>query len=108
VRGAQPEWPVLRHGFLGTPIGNGRDRKLGITLPSGPHGGTVLDASGSLTGIAISGPHGEAVLLPISRIRQVLGDRLGPVAPPMNGPRIAIEQVYENAMRVTLQVLTAR
>ena len=108
ARGAPPEWPVLRHGFLGPPAGNGRDRTLGITLPNGPHGGPVFDASGALTGIAISGPHGEAVLLPASRIRQELGDRLGPVAPPMSGPRIAIEQVYENAMRVTLQVFTVR
>lgn len=108
VRDAQPEWPVLRHGFLGTPVGHGLNRELGIPLQNGPHGGPVFDASGALTGIAISGSHGEAVLLPISRIRQALGDRLGPVAPPMNGPRVAIEQVYENAIRVTLQVLTAR
>jgi hypothetical protein len=99
---------LLRHGFLGTPVDDGRDRELGITLPDGPHGGAVFDASGALTGIAISGRHGTSVLLPASRIRQALGERFGPVAPPTSGPRIAIEQVYENAMHVTLQVLTAR
>jgi hypothetical protein len=68
----------------------------------------VFDASGALAGIAMSGPNGEDRLLPIGRIRQALGDRIGSIAPPMKGPRLAIEQVYENAMRTTLQVLIAR
>jgi hypothetical protein len=108
VRGAQPDWPVLRHGFLGSPVGNGPDWELGITMPIGPHGGPVFDASGSLAGFSISTPHGKPMFLPISRIRRALGDRLSPATPAMKGTRIAMEQVYENAMRATVQVLTAR
>jgi hypothetical protein len=108
VRNSRPEWPVLRHGFLGSPLGDGRERGLGIPLSKGPRGGPVFDASGALAGIAMSGPDGEDRLLPIGRIRQALGDRIGSIAPPMKGPRLVIEQVYENAMRTTLQVLIAR
>lgn len=108
ARGAQPEWPVLRHGFLGTPVGNSPDWELGITMPKGLRGGPVFDASGALAGMSILAPHGKPMFMPIGRMRRALGDRLGPVAPPMRGPRLAIEQVYENAMRVTVQVLTDR
>lgn len=108
VRNSRPEWPVLRHGFLETPLGEGREKGFGITLSKGPRGGPVFDASAALAGIAMSWPDGEDKLLPIGRIRQALGDRIGAVAPPMKGQRLAIEQVYENAMRTTLQVLTAR
>ena len=107
-RGAQPDWPILRHGFLGMPVGNDPEWPLGITMPNGLRGGPVFDASGVLTGISISARHGKPMFLPISRIRRTLGERLGPVAPAMKGTRIGMEQVYENAMRITLQVLTAR
>lgn len=108
VRDSRPEWPVLRHGFLGSPLGDGREKGLGITQGMGPRGGPVFDASAALAGIAMPGPDGEDKLLPISRVREALGDRIGPAAPSMKGQRLAIEQVYENAMRTTLQVLTAR
>lgn len=107
-RDSRPEWPVLRHGFLGSPLNDGRETGLGITLGKGPRGGPVFDASAALAGIAMSGPDGEDRLLPIGRIRQALGSHIGPVAPPMKGQRLAIEQVYEHAMRMTLQVFTAR
>ena len=108
VRGAEPDWPVLRHGFLGSLVGNGPDWELGITMPDGPHGGPVFDASGSLVGVSITTPHGKPTLMALSRIRRMLGDLLGPAAHEMKGTRIAIEQVYENAMAATVQVLTAR
>ena len=108
VRSAQPDWPVLRHGFLGNPVGNGPDWELGITMPNGPHGGPVFDASGSLAGVSIPTPRGKPTFMPVSRIRPALGDRLGPAAPAMNGTRMAMEQVYENAMGATVQVLTVR
>lgn len=108
VRSAQPDWPVLRHGFLGNPSGNSPNWELGITMPIGPHGGPVFDASGALAGVTMSTPQGNAMFLPISRMRRMLGDRLGPPGQAMKGVRIAIEEVYENAMRATVQVLTVR
>jgi hypothetical protein len=106
--GARPAWQVLRYGFLGTPVGNGQHWDLGTTLPGGPTGGPVFDAAGSLTGIAVSNPRGAPMFLPVSRLKRTLGASLAPVAPPLTGPQIAIEVVCENAMRTTLQVLTAR
>ena len=108
VRGAQPEWPVLRHGFLGRPVGNHPDWELGITMPDGPHGGPVFDVSGSLAGVTITTVHGKPTFMPINQIRRLLGDRLAPAMPEIKGTRMAMEQVYENAMAVTVQVLTAR
>lgn len=108
VRGAQPDWPVLRHGFLGSPSGNSPEWELGITMPTGPHGGPVFDASGALAGVTISTREGKAMSLPISRMRRMLGDRLGPPIQATKGIRVAMENIYENAMRVTVQVMTVR
>ena len=41
-------------------------------------------------------------------IRLALGERPEPAAPVLKGPRILLEQVYEHAMRATVQVLIAR
>ena len=108
VGGAEADWPVMRHGFLGIPKGNGTDWELGITMPAGPHGGPVFDASGALAGISMSTPIGKPTFVPISRIRQLTGDRLGSAAPAEKGPRMAMEQVYEKAMGAAVQVLMAR
>ncbi|MFL6720082.1 MAG: hypothetical protein ACJ8G3_27350 [Burkholderiaceae bacterium] len=108
VRSAQPDWPVLRHGFLASPSGNSSDWELGITMPTGPHGGPVFDTSGALAGVTISGPQGKSMFLPISRMRRTLGDRLGLPTQVMTGDRMAMEKVYENAMRATVQVMTVR
>ena len=105
---ALPQWPLLLHGFLGTPVVKGQNWELGLTLPGGSSGGPVFDASGSLAGIAVPKPHGKPMFLPVSRFKRVLGDRLGPVAPPLGGPRIAVEIAYEKAMRAAVQVLTVR
>jgi len=108
VRGAQPDWPVLRHGFLGSPSGNSPDWELGITMPTGPHGGPVFDASGALAGVTMSTPQGNAMFFPISRMRRMLGDRLGPSTQATKGVRVAMETIYENAMRITVQVIAVR
>lgn len=108
VPSAQPDWPVLRHGFLGNPSGNSPDWELGITMPTGSHGGPVFDASGALAGVTISTPQGKSMFLPISRMRRALGDRLGSPRQVVKGVRIAMENVYENAMRATVQVMTVR
>lgn len=108
ARSARPDWPVLRHGFLGSPSGNSPGWELGITMPTGSHGGPVFDASGALAGVTVSTPQGKSMFLPISRMRRTLGDRLVPAAQVMNGGRIGMEKVYENAMRATVQVMTVR
>ena len=77
-------------------------------MPNGLRGGPVFDASGVLTGVSISARYGKPMFLPISRIKRTRGERLAPVAPAMKGTRIGMEQIYENAMRSNLQVLTAR
>ncbi|MBS0341591.1 MAG: hypothetical protein JSS56_13775 [Proteobacteria bacterium] len=101
---AQPAWPWLSPGFFGAPALQGRARPLGIELAAGPFGGPVFDAQGRLAGMALPGPSGEATLLPASAWH---GDGPPAAAPQAPSPsRVApTEQVYETALRVTLQVI---
>lgn len=65
-------------------------------------GSGVHDAAAARSPV-VPAPAFEAMV-----IRLALGERPEPAAPVLKGPRILLEQVYEHAMRATVQVLTAR
>lgn len=105
--GAKPAWPWLRQGFLGGVAGDGHERRLGIELPA--HvlpGGPVLDLSGRLVGLAGGGRGGAATMLPASLLRTEPGPVLGATSASA-ASRLPAEQLYERAMRATLQVIVA-
>ena len=106
--GAETQWPALQHGFIGMPVKGSQAMSLRMEPGKGSHGGPVFNAEGALAGIALRGPSGEQVLLPVGQIGQMLGESALPVAAATGGPRMPIEHVYENAMRVSLQVLATR
>jgi hypothetical protein len=120
---AAPAWPLLAAGFFGARGGSAAPalQGLGIALPLGRHGGPVFDASGQLAGIALAPPRpperqgaggtGDALLLPASGLRMLL--RTAALPPSVAGgglsapARPAMDLVYENSLRMALQLLTA-
>lgn len=109
-------WPLMRLGFLGAPVvaastgssiaaGSVGLRRLGVALPGrGPRGGPVYDQGGRLVGLALGG---EAVdgLIPVGALRGRFGERFGKQD---NAPRpvpLAPDELYEQAMKASLQVL---
>lgn len=96
-----PAWPLLRLGFLGAGQG------LGIDVPAGPHGGPVVDAAGRLVGVALPGSSSTegAARVPVSTLAETLGGLLGPVAESPPNARLPMDELYELALPLTLQVL---
>ena len=109
---AHAQWPVLHTGFLGSPQANSTDRPLGITLNPGPRGGPVFDEGGRLVGIAMAvlskagKPGNEAQLVLTSALHQRLGPALGTVASAQK-QRVSVDQIYESALRSTVQIIAA-
>jgi hypothetical protein len=112
---AHPQWPVLHMGFLGTPQAYSTDRPLGITLNPGPRGGPVFDEGGRLVGIAMtalaktgkpSKLGNEDQLVLTSALHQRLGPALGTVASAQK-QRVSVDQIYESALRSTVQIIAA-
>jgi len=114
---ANPAWPWLTQGFLGSFHGEAGLRKLGIGIAGITYGGPVLDAAGRLAGMVLQNSGGdEALMLPASRWVDVLPDatpvpaptlpRQGVVARP--GGAIPSDEAYENGLRVALQVIVLR
>ncbi len=109
---AHAQWPVLHTGFLGSPQANSTDRPLGITLNPGPRGGPVFDEGGRLVGIAMAvlskpgKPGNEAQLVLTSALHQRLGPALGTVASGLK-QRVSVDQIYESALRSTVQIIAA-
>ncbi|MDI1349939.1 hypothetical protein [Aquabacterium sp.] len=125
-------WPLLSVGFLGAPVPAPAFeaasappamsaspaqpapqpvpvswRRLGIPLPEGQGASPVLDMSGRLLGLAVPVPDGAQLVVPISRLRQVVGERFGPVASEPTGQRQPVDQLYEGLLRATLQAIVA-
>ena len=102
-----PAWPWLHSGFLGpVDVGTGV-RRLGVELPTGHRGGPVFDASGRLVGMALAQAGRADRLLPVSALHKKLGAALGTQTSPPAAPRMAMDEVYERALRLTLQVIAA-
>ncbi len=101
-------WPRLHSGFHGM-VGADSTRPLGIALPPGPRGGPVLDAAGQLAGIALPGSAQSAGQVVMgTQLRQAFGPLWGPPSAAPAGPAAALDGVYENALRSTLQLIAAR
>lgn len=101
-------WPLLSSGFVGRPVGPTSARELGKGLAAGGRGGAVFDAAGRLLGIAIPGENGSARLVPAVEIREAAGG-----APAASGAMkkvgsVAVDRIYEGALRTALQVISAR
>lgn len=119
-RAGRPAWPAMRPGFLGMPVpGAGPGvRRLGIELPGhGPRGGPVYDQGGRLVGMALGQGAPDAAGLPqtvtvdrmvlIGALRQQFGERFGAQAPESKPIPIGADELYERAMKASLQVLVA-
>ncbi len=106
---AAPAWPVLRLGFLGgivTP--GGTDRLLGIDMPVGPRGGPVFGGAGQLIGIALHGQPGAAdQLVTVLQLQEEIGRWLGATMPKSAPTTATADRIYENGLKVSLQVITA-
>jgi len=103
-----PAWPCLYPGFLGR-AGDDGQRSLGIDMPIGPRGGPVFDQGGRWIGVAfpdVQSPRTDDILTP-SRLREHL-DKEELATSAATGPsptRRPVDQIYESAMAVTLQIL---
>jgi len=132
-------WPVMRAGFLGSPLGaTSVMRRLGVDLPGAaprpfadlrgvsprfPRGGPVYDQGGRLVGVALgpavpglpgTGAASQADrLVPLGALRamivQHLGDgqvdALGVTSSEPRPAPIGADELYERALKTTLQVL---
>lgn len=100
---AEPDWPLLRLGFLGPMARDAGARALGLDLPPGPRGGPVLDEAGRWAGIALQDA-GRNRWLTAGALRARYGARYGdPAGAP--AARIAPDEAYERALRLALQIL---
>lgn len=107
--GSEPAWPLLRQGFFGAVPRDGDElagRPLGFELPAGPRGGPVFDADGRWAGLAVTGADGVDRLLSARRYVQPPAPAVEAGMPAARRP--TADEVYELALRQTLQVLVLR
>jgi S1-C subfamily serine protease len=105
---AVPQWPVLSTGFLGEPSANGTSRALGITLAKGPRGGPVFDSLGRLVGMAVASSSAKDQLVMASQLYAALGAPAGQPTSTLERERMPADQIYEAALRTTVQIIVAR
>ncbi len=108
IAGAVPGWPLLRVGFLGKPAGVAGAYHLGVAMPPANRGGPVFDASGRLIGIAVTNAVSGDRLILASKLRKAVaeyphdGAQLAPAA------RMPVDEIYEHALKITVQVIVSR
>ena len=78
-----------------------------IVMPGGAHGGPVFDSAGRLAGIASHAAAGDDRFMPLSALRSELGAMLD-VADDAPSQRMPLDEAYERAMRIALQVIVER
>jgi S1-C subfamily serine protease len=105
IANAAPGWPLLRVGFLGKPLTMAGVYELGITLPSSHRGGPVFDNAGRLIGMAVSDATAGDRLILASQLRKHLTDAASEPAPSAVAERIAVDEIYERALKITVQVI---
>lgn len=96
IAAAPAPWPRLRSGFVGV------NNTLGVALDGDAAGGAVFDTAGRAIGIALADDGGADRLASASALGAWLGDLLGTAAP-ADAPAMALDAIYENALRATLQ-----
>ncbi len=104
--GADAGWPWLHQGFFGGAQSALGSRRLGIDVPSGPHGGPAFDAAGRLAGIVLPGVGGQAAMLPVSRWKAWAGSDAGGTALATSAAApLPADEAYEQALWVSLQLI---
>jgi S1-C subfamily serine protease len=98
-------WPLLRVGFLGKPSGVAGVYQLGIAMPQANRGGPVFDASGRLAGIAVSSETGGDRLVLTSHLRKHMTDVPHEPSQSSVTERVAVDEIYERALKITVQVI---
>ena len=104
---AQPAWPMLKSGFIGTAQREIGMRRLGIELGrAGARGGPVFNAGGLLAGVAVAST-GLDLLATTPVLEHAFGRRLF-AEPPATAPvHQGLDAIYETALAVTLQLIRA-
>jgi hypothetical protein len=112
ARDAMPGWPRLHLGFHGMPEARGPLRDLGIevALPRSPQGGAVFDAAGRWVGIALPDADGRPRAAMLSALPPALwhrpdGAEAAGLPTPAPGHRAPLDEVYERALSITLQLI---
>lgn len=104
-------WPLMRLGFLGAPTMAGSAspagrHRLGVALPgASPRGGPVYDQGGRLVGLALRGIDQVDRLVPVAALRGRFGERFGSESTMPRPVPMATDELYERAMKASLQVL---
>jgi hypothetical protein len=104
-RDAEPQWPLMRCGFLGSAVRDEARRRLGFDAGNIAGVAPVLDAASRVVGVTVSGPGGPGRWWPVSSLLGSLNIE-AVQAPPTPFRGFSAAAVYEQALRVSLQVLT--
>ncbi|MBT9458063.1 MAG: trypsin-like peptidase domain-containing protein [Burkholderiaceae bacterium] len=99
--GARPAWPAMHTGFLGR-AGMGSTQALGIALPQGSRGGAVFDQAGRLIGMGLA-PR----MVPLSALLAELTPEVEALPVSTDAAKRSPDQLYEQALPLTVQVLAA-
>jgi len=102
-----PAWPLIRLGFFARSSAlPGALAPLGIRSPAGPRGGPVFDNAGRVVGVALQDNHGEDRILPIALLPANHSAAFGRAVDAAPSPAMAMDEIYERSLLLTLQVIT--
>lgn len=108
VNGAAPTWPRVHPGFLGGATASSPVRRLGIVVRAAPRGGPVFNAAGKLAGIALTADAGGDIYLTLPDLRVALGGPAESPTPASPIVPVGLDEGYEHAMQLALQVIVAK
>lgn len=104
---AQAAWPAMHRGFLGRLSTTSHQQALGVELPKAARGGPVFDQAGRWIGIALAGQDDEPHLASLGTLQAALGPWFEAVPVQQQGLPLALDQQYELALPLTVQLLVA-